>query len=173
MKRSHPPLPAIAAIKNGQLVYATGQHQRLIVGPSAVLAMQKHRQLREGAPEAGGILFARISRDTINIEEATEPQPVDRRSRFSFWPCTSTQQRLINARFKEGLHFIGEWHTHPQPYPHPSGLDLESMKKCFRESQHELKALVMIIRGTDDSPNGLWVSIHNRRNYRRLEKIDV
>ena len=171
MKRSRPSPPVLAAIEGrpeGSWLYATGKRQRLVLPPAVLLTMAKHRQLKDADAEAGGMLFARISTEFIRVEEATEPQQSDRRSRFSFWPCTPTQQRQIDSRFKKGLHFIGEWHTHPEPRPHPSGLDLASMEKCFRESRHELKALVLVILGTDALPDGLWVSLHSRRGFRRL-----
>lgn len=175
MKRSRPLLPVVVATDpkiEGPWLYETGKRQRVILRPAAILTMGKYRQLKSDDAEAGGMLFARISPDDISIEEASEPQRVDRRSRFSFWPCTPTQQRLINSRFKEGLHFVGEWHTHPEAHPHPSDLDLASMGKCFRESRHELMALIMIILGTDVSQEGLWVSSHDRRGYRRLLRTE-
>lgn len=173
MKRSLPP-PVAAAVINpepGSLHYATGRKQQVILRATALAAMRRHRQLRNGDPEAGGMLFARISARAISIEEATEPQHADRRWRFGFWPCSQTQQRIINARFKAGLHFVGEWHTHPEPIPHPSGLDFASMERCFLTSRHELKALVMIILGTAHGVDALWVSLHHQRDRRQLKPI--
>ena len=115
------------------------------------------------------MLFARISAQAISVEEVTEPQRKDRRWRFGFWPCNTIQQRIIDNRFKEGLHFVGEWHTHPELHPHPSGLDFTSMENCFLQSRHELKALIMVILGTASAPDGLWVSLHNRKGSRRLK----
>lgn len=175
MKRSLPP-PAAAAVINpepGSLHYATGRKQQVILRAGALVAMRRHRQLRNGDPEAGGMLFARISAEAISIEEATEPQRVDRRWRFRFWPCNKTQQRIIGARFKAGLHFVGEWHTHPETAPHPSGLDFTSMEKCFLTSRHELKALVMVILGTAYGVDALWVSLHHQKGSRRLKPVNA
>ncbi|MFY9924042.1 MAG: hypothetical protein WAK51_06150, partial [Opitutaceae bacterium] len=52
-----------------------------------------------------------------------------------------------------------------------SGLDLASMANCFLRSRHELKALVMVILGTDQSVDGLWVSLHNHRGCRQLRLL--
>lgn len=130
--------------------------------------MQRHRQMRDRDPEAGGMLFAQITAKAISIEEATEPQRPDQRWRFGFWPCNKTQQRIIDDFFKAGLHFVGEWHTHPEARPRPSDLDLRSMADCFRKSRHNLKAIVMIIQGTELPPDGLWVSLHNGKSCRAL-----
>lgn len=171
MKRLLPPPAAVAAIDPdpAALRYATGRKQQLILSGNAFATIERHRQLHERDPEAGGMLFARISPRVIRIEEATEPRRGDRRWRFGFWPCTKTQQQEIDARFKAGLHFVGEWHTHPELHPHPSKLDFTSMEKCFQDSRHELKALVMIILGTAPLPSGLWVSLHNKKGSRRLK----
>lgn len=171
MKRLLPPPAAIAAIDPDPAAwhYATGRKQKVILSGKALATMNQYRQLRECDPEAGGMLFARISQDAILIEEATEPRRNDRRWRFGFWPCTKTQQQVIDARFRAGLHFVGEWHTHPEPHPHPSNLDFTSMEKCFLDSRHELKALVMVILGTAPLPSGLWVSLHNQKGRHRLK----
>lgn len=171
MKSSLPLLPAAAATDLGptSLRYATKRKQQVILSGEALATMVQHRQLDERDPEAGGMLFAKISSTEILVEEATEPRRSDRRWRFGFWPCTKTQQQVIDARFRAGLHFVGEWHTHPERHPHPSNLDLTSMEKCFLGSQHELKALVMVILGTAPVPAGLWVSLHNQRGYRQLK----
>lgn len=173
MKRLLPPPAAVAAIEPDPtaLRYATGRKQQVILGGNALATMERHRQLRARDPEAGGMLFARISPEAIHIEEATKPRRSDRRWRFGFWPCTKIQQQVIDARFKAGLHFVGEWHTHPEPHPYPSDLDFSSMERCFLDSQHELKALVMVIIGTAPLLSGLWVSLHNQRESRRLNPV--
>jgi integrative and conjugative element protein (TIGR02256 family) len=171
MKHSLPP-PAVVVVADpasGDLHYATGRKQQVFVGARALATMQRHRQLRERDSEAGGMLFARISPEAIRIEDATEPQRSDWRWRFGFWPCNRTQQQVIDAKFKIGLHFVGEWHTHPEPRPHPSALDFDSMEKCFLHSRHQLKAIIMIILGTSPAPEGLWVSLHNQKGNRRLK----
>jgi integrative and conjugative element protein (TIGR02256 family) len=173
MKRSRP-LSLVTAVTDGEsfeaLRYLTDKKQQVVLGSQVLETIVRHRQLRDGLPEAGGMLFAQISVSEVSIVEATEPQISDRRSRFSFWPCTLAQQRSINTKFKAGLHFVGEWHTHPEPRPHPSGLDFDSMEQCFLKSRHELKALVMVILGTDPIPNGLWVSLHNGRGCQPLRR---
>lgn len=173
MKRLLPPTAAVAATDPDltSLQYATGRKQQVVLSGKALATMERHRQLRDRDPEAGGMLFARITAEEIRIEEATEPRRTDRRWRFGFWPCTKTQQQVIDARFKAGLHFVGEWHTHPELHPNPSTLDFTSMERCFLGSRHELKALVMVILGTAPTPTGLWVSLHNQRGHRRLKPL--
>ena len=75
--------------------------------------------------------------------------------------------------FKEGLHFIGEWHTHPQVDPIPSQVDLYSMRDSFLKSKHELEAFVLIIVGTKSPSLSLWISKHNEEGFKRLQHEEV
>ena len=134
-------------------------------GPAVVLTeavietLLKHRQLELKDNEAGGQLFARFEgKDTI-IVEATEPKNSDKRKRYWFEPNKHLQRQEIKAKHKNGEHFVGDWHTHPQSIPSPSGDDLKSIIDCFRKSHHELKAFLMVIVGTAELPEGLLVCL--------------
>ena len=70
--------------------------------------------------------------------------------------------------FNKGLHFIGEWHTHPEISPTPSSLDLRSMNQLYSRSKHELTNFLMIIVGNDPEQLNLWVSIHNSSSFHQL-----
>jgi integrative and conjugative element protein (TIGR02256 family) len=68
------------------------------------------------------------------------------------------------------LHFLGDWHTHPEPHPTPSGTDLESMRDCFNRSKKQVNYFIMIIVGTSTPDLSLWVSLHDEHNYHRLSQ---
>jgi integrative and conjugative element protein (TIGR02256 family) len=136
--------------------------------PQALATIERFRQTGNLAPEAGGMLLATIEPDLVRVVQATEPAATDRRSRFAFIPTLGHQQRIIDKQFRSGLHFIGEWHTHPELRPIPSSVDLRSMADCFRESRHQLASLVMLILGTETAFEGLWVSLHTSTGYKRL-----
>lgn len=123
----------------------------------------RHQQFTDKDKEAGGQLFARIYEDTDHwvIEKSTGPKRRDLRSRFRFKPNRRLEQKDINAAFSDGLHFVGDWHTHPEPYPTPSFRDNESMSDMFERSEHELRGFIMIIVGNDQISD-LWISIHGR-----------
>lgn len=124
--------------------------------------LARFRQIKRSDNEAGGQLFARISGDTSCwvIEKATGPRRRDFRSRFGFKPNRTLEQRDIDLAFAEGLHFIGDWHTHPEPLPKPSLKDNESMSDMFDKSEHELNGFIMIIVGNDEIDE-LWISFHS------------
>ncbi len=118
------------------------------------------------------MLLATIETNLVRVVCATEPVATDRRTRFAFVPTLSNQQRVIDKRFRSGLHFIGEWHTHPEPRPTPSAVDLRSMADCFRDSRHQLAGLVMLILGTEISFEGLWVSLHTDTDFHQLPIVE-
>lgn len=93
--------------------------------------------------------------------KATGPKENDKRGRFFFLPNRKSERAEINRNHEDGLHFVGDWHTHPEAVPRPSGEDLTSIQNCYSESTHSLKYFVMIIVGTSAFPEGLCVSIHN------------
>jgi len=146
--------------------------QILELSPSVLNVFRTHRQV-DSYPEAGGLLFAEFCLPTIVIKEATEPNKKDKRGKSSFIPCRSIQRKLISQRFKLGLHFVGEWHTHPEHNPSPSRIDLNSMHDSFVKSKHELDAFVMIIVGSPKPDLCLWISLHNRNGYIKLERLKM
>ena len=140
--------------------YSVGNSGQTLILSDAVLAhIESRRQLTPGSTEAGGQLFARIDGSCIIIERATGPRLSDRRSPFSFIPNRIAERREIKRLFKEGLHYAGDWHTHPERRPKPSGTDAGSFRDMFRKSRHQLAGFVMVIVGTDAPPAGLFVGV--------------
>jgi integrative and conjugative element protein (TIGR02256 family) len=106
--------------------------------------------------EAGGQLFASFAEGRIDVLFATGPSKKAARGRYFFRPNRREEQEEIRAAFKEDLHFIGDWHTHPEPEPIPSSADIDKASQIFRRSKHELNGLLLVIVGTAKPPNGLW-----------------
>lgn len=122
---------------------------------------QRHRQLSLRASESGGQLFCFLDGNNVFVNHATEPGLTDRRSRFSFWPSRRKEQKEINKLFGDGLHYIGDWHTHPENVPSPSGEDIRKIQAIFRESEHILRGILIVIIGRNLGSSGLWVGMAN------------
>jgi integrative and conjugative element protein (TIGR02256 family) len=145
------------------LQYPIGSSGEVLVLSEVVLGtFRRHRQVRWNQTEAGGQLFACISRLSIVIEEATGPRRTDRRTRTSYVPDRVAEQREIDSRHSNGLHYVGDWHTHPEPYPVASGVDIASISESVRKSKHALNGFVLLIVGQAEPPEGLLVSVHDR-----------
>lgn len=137
----------------------------LVFSEEVVRKFRQHRQTRWYHREAGGQLFARLSLSRIIIEEATGPRRTDKRTRTSYVPDRAAEQREIDSRHSEGLHYIGDWHTHPEPLPCPSGLDISSISDSVRKSTHALNGFLLVIVGQAELPDGVLVSVHDRFGY--------
>lgn len=134
--------------------------QRLVFAPSVLEHFNKHRQVRWWRREAGGQLFARIELPDIRIETATGPRVLDRRSRNSYWPDRDTEHLEISTHHALGLHFVGDWHTHPEARPTPSLRDVATMQDIVDRSSYVLNGLILAIVGT--LPDALSVSLFDR-----------
>lgn len=141
--------------------FAADGAQRVVFEDAVLDHFARHRQLGSRDPEAGGQLFAAISNGTVTIVQATGPYNRDKRWRFGLLIDNFTRRRDIGRLHKQGLHFVGDWHTHPEPYPTPSGTDHDSMLEMFRRSDHDLAAFLMVIVGQAALPAGLYVAAVN------------
>ncbi|RYD89338.1 MAG: hypothetical protein EOP61_31855 [Sphingomonadales bacterium] len=128
-----------------------------------------HRQRHRWSAEAGGALFARIDGDDSAIVEASGPRKSDLRSRFSYRARMAVVQAEIDDRFAHGLHYIGDWHSHPERVPRASGIDESTMASRVRLSSHQLRGFVFAIVGTAAFPSGLTVLLHDGHKTYRLD----
>lgn len=136
-----------------------GPRGHLVIHKSVLGHFDRHRQISRNDREAGGQLFATYERHTITIREATGPYSSDKRRRYLFRPDRAAERRDILKWFRARRHFVGNWHTHPEPVPSPSSTDVRNTRARFIESEHELLAFTMIIVGLAPFPDGLWVSL--------------
>lgn len=150
--------------------YAVGASGQVLVFTRTVLdRFHRNRQARLWQKEAGGQLFGRLEGYRVVVAEATGPRRTDRRTRTSYVPDRLAEQREIVEMFGRGLHYVGDWHTHPQSVPSPSTPDETSIADCFAKSTHNLNAFVLVVVGTATPPGGLHVAIHNANTSLRLE----
>lgn len=146
--------------------------QTLVLSDSVLEHFVRNRQMRWYHKEAGGQVFASIEGYTIVIECVTGPRKTDRRCRSFYHPDRQAEQREIVDHFANGLHFVGDWHTHPEDAPSPSRLDRRTIKECFRKSRHFLNAFALIIVGRAGPPEGLYVALCDGETEHRLQSRD-
>jgi proteasome lid subunit RPN8/RPN11 len=108
-----------------------------------------------GRRETGGILIGRYSsRGWIaDVVEAT-PKPKGSRSGWFWFQRSSTGlATLLEERWRNGLHYLGEWHSHPGGQPVPSGLDIRAMRAIACDGSYCCPAPILVILG---SANSIW-----------------
>lgn len=128
-------------------------HGRKVVVCDEVLAVwHEHRQIVADAVESFGVLIGTTSLDRRRtwIEAVTTPMAVDVRSRFSFALRDGGHQRAVCRKFDRSggrAIYLGTWHTHPEPAPTPSRVDLNDWAGCLRLNRGRPLAFVLV--GTD------------------------
>ena len=104
--------------------------------------------------EAGGVLLGRmmiknpdVVTDTISI-----PTKKDVRSRHRFTRAQQSAQVAIARAWRESegySNYLGEWHTHPEDIPSPSGVDLADWAHLVGTAQFEQDSLFFVIAGRE------------------------
>ena len=74
----------------------------------------------------------------------------------------------IDEMHKAGLHFVGDWHTHPEEIPTPSSSDIRTIKEAVAKSKHHLHGFVLIIVGSGRFPAALYISFNTTETHLRL-----
>jgi integrative and conjugative element protein (TIGR02256 family) len=133
-----------------------------IVFPSTVIDYFSHHRQIERNYEVGGQLFASfLPTGEVLIHKVTGQRKSDSRLRNYFKPNKRIEQQEIDTIFREGYHYIGDWHTHPEEYPNPSSEDLNNIGNIFRKSRHNLNYFLLVIVGQAKVPRGLYVGLHD------------
>lgn len=109
-------------------------------------------------------MFASFDDPSVTmVSEITGPRDTDKRSMYNYEPDRIAEKAEIRDRFARGLHFVGDWHTHRQRIPKPSGTDEHSIRELVRFSSHDLAGFVLVVVGQAPFPDGLHVSFHSKK----------
>lgn len=139
----------------------------LLVGDNVIESVSRYRQSESQDTEAGGILLGYRRDPHLEILLATEPGPRDIRRRTFFERCDPSHQLLATRAWEADayMHYLGEWHTHPESSPTPSALDRREWSALGRRWSDE--SLVMIIVGQ----GGSWVGLQFGTQCRTLAVV--
>jgi integrative and conjugative element protein (TIGR02256 family) len=122
----------------------------IILSPEALEILDAYIQRKSSDPEGGGIILGTINGDVIQVQRLSVPTELDIRSRMSFERHRLSAQIVINhehANTHGQVTYLGEWHTHPEDHPTPSGIDLTMIKRQFRENRIHTDFLILLIQG--------------------------
>lgn len=129
-----------------------------------VKTMQEYRQVF-CKRESGGLLFAKnLDGNEIEIILASRPDKLDQRGCFSFKPNAKAAQKLINEKFVDGMHYVGDWHTHSQTNPIPSTKDIKTISDIYQKSDHHLNHFIMVILSASDNFSNSYVALADENN---------
>jgi integrative and conjugative element protein (TIGR02256 family) len=113
------------------------------------------RQRESAAPESGGILLGYRRGAHLHVVQATTPGHGDHGTRGSFRRSANGHREQALSGWHSSDHtldYLGEWHTHPEPMPSPSGTDHRAWRELLAARLG--RPLVFMILGIDD---GIWL----------------
>lgn len=127
--------------------------------------MNSYQQVTRDKLEAGGVLLGRFILDSKNIvvDRVTVPMIGDKRTRYTFIRGEKMHQRVITTAWEKSngtCNYLGEWHTHPERYPTPSGQDIRNWKEIMSTGVFSSLYLYFVIVGTKEMR--VWEG--NRKN---------
>ena len=98
--------------------------------------------------EAGGLLLGSVHGTHMLIEQATVPTAWDRRFRYLFERMPFGHETIAQSRWAASqgtVRYLGEWHTHPENHPHPSGLDRLEWSSLSAKRRDKRPMLAVIV----------------------------
>lgn len=115
--------------------------------------------------EAGGILLGHVRGIHLEVLEATVPTSKDQRLKYFFERLVYGHQWIAEKRWKDSnrlIRYLGEWHTHPEDFPTPSGLDINEWQRLAKGRRDGRPMLATIV-----GRKGLRVEYMNSSGERR------
>lgn len=110
--------------------------------------------------ESGGVLIGKVYDNHIEILDCSEPTQFDKRSRYNFNRSFKSAQEFIDMKFESSQGkeiYLGEWHTHPENNPRPSGIDLKNFEKSLKNNILNSDTHFMIIIGITSIYIGVYI----------------
>lgn len=129
--------------------WATDDRRTLLhFSDSSLETFSQHVQVRDVDCEAGGLLLGSVHGTYLLIEQATVPTAWDKRFRYLFERMPFGHEAIALVRWRESqgtIRYLGEWHTHPEDDPHPSGLDRSEWKRLSAKRRDKRPILAVIV----------------------------
>lgn len=112
-------------------------------------SFQEVQQSKKFQLESGGIMIGILVRGrTIQITDITKPQEDDVCQKFRFFRKRKGHQTAMDSIWKSSGYrklYLGEWHTHDEPYPIPSWIDSSGWRRIARSKNNSPWMLFVII----------------------------
>ena len=124
------------------------------VTSEAMKTMLEHQQVTSSATEAGGVLAGYRRGPHLEIVAVSTPGRQDGRSRTRFDRRDPKHKKFIRDLWKSSkgkVDYLGEWHTHPERIPYPSGLDFSQAREI--SGKFPRAPILELVVGTE----GMWL----------------
>lgn len=143
------------------------------ISPAAIASIAEASRAANRS-ETGGILIGRYGPEgwVADIVEATPKPKGSRAGWFWFQRSNTGLASLLDDRWSKGLHYLGEWHSHPGRSPTPSSSDVRAMLKIADDEAYRCVApLLVILGGGLDANSSLSVTLFREGRAIALERL--
>ena len=148
---------------------------RLIVDGSVIHKFIQYQQNSFNDYEAGGLLLGRHLKNCshLAVDHISKPQRGDKRSRYGFFRGKGHQKIAHKywAISNSTCAYLGNWHTHPEPYPEPSQTDINDWLNVLKNDVYEGNHLYFIIVGTREI--ACWEGFRNNQSFIKLNEYKI
>lgn len=167
------PLTAQFAVKT--IRFEKNDNNRLIIDSSVIQKFIQYQQNTQNDYEAGGLLLGRHLKDCshLAVDYISEPQRGDKRSRYGFFRG-KWHQKTAHKYWESSngtCTYLGNWHTHPEPYPTPSQTDITDWLNVLKNDIYEGNHLYFIIVGTREI--ACWEGFKNSKLFIKLKEYNA
>ncbi len=117
---------------------------------NVIQIFSKFKQDEKKKNESGGILLGYLIGDNIHISKVTIPNKFDKSSRYTFERNKDAAQIVVDHEFINSngmIIYLGEWHTHPEDHPTPSGQDKIMIRDQYKKGKLNEPFLLLLIQG--------------------------
>ena len=161
-------------MEQGELVYHMSNGGRIKLSVGAIRVIETFQQVKISAPESGGVLLGRFIRNSkdIIIDKVSVPMKGDTQTRYTFKRVSPLHQKMIDdewSKSKGTCNYLGEWHTHPEEFPCPSGVDKKDWKRKLRSDVFSSRFLYFLIAGTVEI--NVWEGDRRTLEIKQLKKV--
>jgi len=137
------------------LIYAKATGGYIKVPSDIVVSLRKYSQNKPHKPEGGGVILGRYILDSLDVvvDKISVPMPGDRATRTTFFRKKHAHQAIIEHEWlvsRQTCTYLGEWHSHPEPIPHPSCIDIFDWKRKLKKDVFDSDSLFFLIVGTSE-----------------------
>lgn len=125
---------------------------RFRITPRVFAKLAQFRQFSK-RNETGGILLGKVLLEEVIVDAISLPNEQDSAGRTYFRRNVKVAQSVVNKVWEESQGeriYLGEWHTHPENCPSPSGDDLCLLDSMLKHSKMHIDFLFMVIVGLQD-----------------------
>lgn len=124
------------------MIFRTRDDGRFEIPAAVESQLRAHAQHRESDLEACGFLICSVVEESVppilTLTAISEPGPKDARERYGCERLDPCHQEALERAWNERRDFrLGEWHSHAEPFPTPSDLDMATWRGCLAEARRK------------------------------------